>query len=191
MDHSIGHFMKIAEKEPYFNNTLFVFFGDHGIHASTGKHTRKSEEQLAIQGLRVPLVLYGKGIITEAESFDKVASQVDVLPTIASLTRTNYVNSTMGRDLMDERFDASRYAFTIEHGGSRVIGLLTDEYYFMMGFDGTGKRLHKLDAENPREDVSAQHPEITATLFEYMGAMRDTIQYMRENNKPDDISPNN
>jgi hypothetical protein len=61
----------------------------------------------------------------------------------------------------------------------------------MMGFDGTGKRLHKLDAENPREDVSAQHPEITATLFEYMGAMRDTIQYMRENNKPDDILPNN
>lgn len=31
MDHSIGHFIKIAKKEPYFDNTLFVFFGDHGI----------------------------------------------------------------------------------------------------------------------------------------------------------------
>jgi len=187
MDHSIGHFIRIAEQEPYFDNTLFVFFGDHGIHASTGKHTPKSEEQLKLSGLRVPLVMYGKGIITEPGTFDKVASQVDVLPTIASVTQTDYIGSTMGRDLLDERFDNNRYAFTIEHGGGRVIGLLNDEYYFMMRFDGTDAKLHRLDSDTPREDVSAQHPEITKTLSEYTAAMRDTIQYMRENNKPGDI----
>jgi phosphoglycerol transferase MdoB-like AlkP superfamily enzyme len=189
MDHSIGHFIKLAEQEPYFDNTLFVFFGDHGIQASTGKHTPKSEEQLRISGLRVPLVMYGKGIIKSPARFDKVASQVDVLPTVASITQTDYVNSTMGRDLLDERFDENRYAFTIEHGGGRVIGLLSDEYYFMMHFDGSDIRLHRLDSENPREDVSAQHPEIAKTLAEYTSAMRDTIQYMRENNKPGDIIP--
>ena len=187
MDHSIGHFIRIAEQEPYFDNTLFVFFGDHGIQASTGKHTPKSEEQLKLSSLRVPLVMYGKGIITEPGTFDKVASQVDVLPTIASVTQTDYIGSTMGRDLLDERFDDNRYAFTIEHGGGRVIGLLNDEYYFMMRFDGTDAKLHRLDSDTPREDVSAQHPEITKTLSEYTAAMRDTIQYMRENNKPGDI----
>ncbi len=189
MDHSIGHFISLAEQAPYFENTLFVFFGDHGIHASTGKHMPKSEEQLRISGLRVPLVMYGKGIITRPESFDKVASQVDVLPTIASVTQTDYINSAMGRDLLDVRFDDHRYAFTIEHSGGRIIGLLTDEYYFMMRFDGTEAKLHKLDSETPREDVSAQHPEITQALAEYTAAMRDTIQYMRENNKPGDIVP--
>jgi len=188
MDHSIGHFMKIAAREPYFDNTLFVFFGDHGIHASTGKHTRKSEEQLAIQGLRVPLVMYGKGIINQPDIFNKVASQVDVLPTIASITQTDYVNSTMGRDLMDERFDQDRYAFTIEHGGGRVIGLLNDDFYFRMRFNGTDAKLHKLDSDTPRNDVSAQHPEISKTLAEYTTAMRDTILYMRENNKAEDIA---
>ena len=187
MDHSIGHFMKIAATESYFDNTLFVFFGDHGIHASTGKHTRKSEEQLAIQGLRVPLVMYGKGIINQPEIFSKVASQVDVLPTIASITQTDYVNSTMGRDLMDKRFDQDRYAFTIEHGGGRVIGLLSDEFYFRMRFDGTDAKLHELDSDTPRDDVSAQNPEISRTLAEYTAAVRDTILYMRENNKPEDI----
>ncbi len=187
MDHSIGHFMKIAAMEPYFDNTLFVFFGDHGIHASTGKHTRKSEEQLAIQGLRVPLVMYGKGIINQPEIFSKVASQVDVLPTIASITQTDYVNSTMGRDLMDKRFDQDRYAFTIEHGGGRVIGLLSDKFYFRMRFDGTDAKLHELDSDTPRDDVSAQHPGISSTLAEYTAAVRDTILYMRENNKPEDI----
>ena len=187
MDHSIGHFIKIAQQEPYFENTLFVFFGDHGINAATGKHTPRSEEQLRISGLRVPLVMYGKGIIKEPVMFDKVASQVDVLPTIASITQTDYIDSALGRDLLDERFDENRYAFTIEHAGGRTIGLLTDEFYFMMNFDGSGVKLHRLDSAIPREDVSAQHPEITAKLAEYTAAMRDTIQYMRDNNKPEDI----
>jgi len=187
MDHSIGHFIKLAKQEPYFDNTLFVFFGDHGIQASTGKHTPRSEEQLRLSGLRVPLVMYGKGIITEPKTFAKVASQVDVLPTIASVTQTDYIGSTMGRDLLDERFDDNRYAFTIEHSGGRVIGLLNDEYYFMMRFDGTDAKLHWLDSDTPREDVSSQHPEISKALAEYTAAMRDTIQYMRENNKPEDI----
>lgn len=189
MDHSIGHFMKLAEQSPYFDNTLFVFFGDHGIHASTGKHTRKSEEQLRLSGLRVPLVMYGRGIITEAAAIDKVASQVDVLPTIASLAQTDYVDSALGRDLLDERFDDRRYAFTVEHGGDRVIGLVSDAFYFMMRFDGSDARLHRLDSETPRTDVSAEYPELAQEMANYTAAMRDTIQYMRENNKPGDIAP--
>jgi hypothetical protein len=131
--------------------------------------------------------MYGKGIIKQPEIFNKVASQVDVLPTIASITQTDYVNSTMGRDLMDKRFDQDRYAFTIEHGGGRVIGLLSDKFYFRMRFDGTDAKLHELDSDTPRNDVSAQHPEISSTLAKYTAAMRDTILYMRENNKSEDI----
>ena len=188
MDHSIGHFIRMAEQSPYFDNTLFVFFGDHGIHAPTGKHTPKSEEQLRISGLRVPLVMFGKGIIPEPGIFNRVASQVDVLPTIADLTQTSYINSTMGRSLLNDAYDDRRYAFTIEHGGGRVIGLLTDEYYFMMRYDGSDAKLHRLDSETPRDDISAAHPQLTRELAEYTAAFRDTIEYMRENNKPGDIA---
>jgi hypothetical protein len=61
----------------------------------------------------------------------------------------------------------------------------------MMRFDGSDAKLHRLDSDTPREDVSAQHPDITQTLAEYTAAMRDTIQYMRENNKPGDIIADN
>ena len=183
MDHSIGHFIKIAEQEAYGANTLFVFFGDHGIHAETGKHIRKSEAQLAIQGLRVPLVMYGKGVITRPVLFDKVASQVDVLPTTAALTQTDYTNTTLGRDLLDTRFDDHRYAFTIEHSGERVIGLLSDQYYLQMKYDGTDITLHSLESETARDDISAQHPDITKTMTDYLESMWSSIQYMRENNK--------
>lgn len=191
MDHSIGEFMKLAEEASYSDNTLFVFFGDHGIHAQTGRHSPASEEQLRISGLRVPLVMYGKGLITEPGIFNKVASQVDVLSTVASITQTDYTDTTMGRDLLNTKLDEKRYAFTIEHGGGRVIGLLSDEYYLQMKYDGSNIKLNKLDSETPRDDISAQHPEIVEEMSRYLGAMRDTIKYMRENNKPEDISPAN
>ncbi|HHO59609.1 MAG TPA: LTA synthase family protein [Thiotrichales bacterium] len=182
MDHSIGRFMDIAAKESYFDNTLFVFYGDHGIHAPTGKHVPASEEQLHLQGLRVPLVLYGRNIIPEPKEFETVASEVDVLPTVAALTKTDYTNTTLGRDLLNHNYDAHRYAFTIEPAGLRTIGLVSDKYYFQRVEDGSNARLQLLGSNTARTDVSAQHPEIARTMADYLTAMWNTIRYMRENN---------
>jgi hypothetical protein len=60
-----------------------------------------------------------------------------------------------------------------------------------MKYDGSNIKLNRLDSETPRDDISAQHPEIVEEMSIYLAAMRDTIQYMRENNKPEDISPAN
>ena len=185
MDHSLGHFMKIARKEPYFDNTLFVFFGDHGIHAPTGDHIPAYEAQLNLQGLRVPLVLYGKSVISNARVFDTIASEIDVLPTIASVTETDYLNTTLGRDLTDNTYDENRYAFTIEHGGGRTIGLISDEYYLLMRPDGSNKKLHHLASRDPRADVSREKVEISDLLTKKLTAIWNTTRYMRENNKPE------
>ncbi|VAW53835.1 sulfatase family protein [hydrothermal vent metagenome] len=191
MDHSIGHFIERARKEIYFNNTLFVFFGDHGIHAATGNHIPAYEAQLNIQGLRVPLVFYGQNVIDKAKVFDTIASEVDVLPTIAAITKTDYRNTTLGRDLTDNTFAENRYAFTIEHGGGRTIGLLSDEYYLLMHPDGSKKRLHDLTAKNPRENVSAKNTETTQLLTKKLTALWNTIRYMRENNAQDSANYSN
>jgi len=185
MDHSIGHFIETARKEPYFDNTLFVFFGDHGIHAPTGHHVPAYEAQLQLQGLRVPLVFYGKSVINKAKVFARIASEVDVLPTIASLTKTSYLDTTLGRDLTDERYNNERYAFTIEHGSDRTIGLLSEEYYLLMQPDGSNMRLHDLKSDNPRKDVSNTDKDVAGTFKQKLSAIWDTILYMRENNKPE------
>ena len=185
MDHSLGHFIKIASQQDYFDNTLFVFFGDHGIHAPTGNHIPAYEAQLNLQGLRVPLVFYGKSLIQTPKVFDTIASEVDVMPTIASLTKTSYLNTTLGRDLTDSQFDDKRYAFTIEHGSDRTIGLLSEDYYLMMQSDGTNPRLHELNSNNPRANVAGQNQELTDSLTEKLTAIWNTIRYMRENNKPE------
>ena len=185
MDHSLGHFIKIAQQQDYFDNTLFVFFGDHGIHAPTGKHIPAYEAQLNLQGLRVPLVFYSKSLINEPKVFDTIAGEVDVMPTIASLTKTSYLNTTLGRDLTDSQFDDKRYAFTIEHGSDRTIGLLSDGYYLLMQSDGVKPRLHDLNGANPRDNVAEDNQQLTESLRSKLTHIWNTIRYMRENNKPE------
>jgi phosphoglycerol transferase MdoB-like AlkP superfamily enzyme len=186
MDHSIGHFMKIAKKSPYFDNTLFVFFGDHGIHGATGKHVPASDAQLGLQGLRVPLVFYGKNLIHKPEVFATIAGEVDIMPTIAALTKTSYLNTTLGRNLLDGSFDSNRHAFTISHGNNRTIGLLSDDYYLLMQTDGSKKRLHQLSSTKPRSNILTTNKIVADELTQKLTAMWNTIRYMRENNKPDD-----
>ena len=185
MDHSIGHFIKLARTEPYFDNTLFVFFGDHGIHAATGNHVPAYESQLMLQGLRVPLVFYGKNVISDGKVFDTIASEVDVLPTIASITKTDYLNTTLGRNLIDKKYKDERYAFTITHGSGRTLGLLSDEYYLLMQADGSQRRLHHLNSDDPRLNIIDEDVEMAEKLTDKLSAIWNTIRYMRENNKPE------
>ena len=37
-DFSFQTFIEAAKKEKYFNNTIFVFVGDHGIRGNAGEH---------------------------------------------------------------------------------------------------------------------------------------------------------
>ena len=75
----------------------------------------------------VPLLIYAPGLLAPGRSVDTVASEVDVLPTVAGVTGTPYRNTTLGRDLLDPRFDGQRYAFTMtDQFRVPEIGLLGD-----------------------------------------------------------------
>ena len=91
----------------------------------------------------------------------------------------------MGMDLTDEPFNEDRYAFTIEHGGGRTIGLISDEYYLLMRPDGSSKRLHHLASDDPRADVSTEKADIADLLTQKLTSIWNTVRYMRENNKPE------
>ena len=101
----------------------------------------KSENQLTLVRFHVPLIIYAPKLIKKGQIFDKVASEVDLLPTIANLASTSCINSTFGRNLLCNRFDSMRYAFTIRHSRVPGIGLISDKFYFLAQGDGTQKRL--------------------------------------------------
>ena len=184
MDHSLGYFIEQAKKETYFTNTIFVFYGDHGISGYPGEH---SPDYLGIQdisGLHTPLIFYAPGLIKPAQK-DKIASELDLLPTIAGLTGIEYTNTTLGRDLMNPRYDDQRYAFTISHNKNSTLGLLSKNFYFRISEDGTKPVLVDVHAKDARNNVIAQHTVQADIMREMTFGIFETTKYLLHHNKPE------
>jgi phosphoglycerol transferase MdoB-like AlkP superfamily enzyme len=93
-DWAIGQFMKQAAKEPWYNNTIFVFLGDHGAWANDpygGLHPELNH---------IPCIIYSPLLPDAPKVFNEPAGQADVFPTLAGLLHFSYVNNTMGVDLL-------------------------------------------------------------------------------------------
>ena len=181
MDHSIGHFMKLARQSDYFYNTIFVFFGDHGIGGYGGKHTPEFESYFNLTNLHVPFIIYAPKML-EPQKYDKTASEVDVLPTLAALAAPGYTNTTLGRDLLDPRYDDQRYAFTIVYEKTPQLGLLNDNYLLRMRADGSQVSLHNIRNDDFKQDVSASNTEISRRMQELTLGIYETAKYMRFHN---------
>lgn len=183
MDHSIAFFIESARKEKYFDNTIFVFFGDHGISGYGGKHSKPYLSQLDLTSLQTPLVFYAPSLLSEAHVITKVASQLDLLPTITSMIGLTYKNTTLGRDLFDTQFDDKRYAFTIAHGKNSQLGLVSDRYYLRILEDGSNAQLHDLQSADARKNVLQQHPQIAADMTHLCLGIQETTKYLLHHNK--------
>lgn len=184
MDHSIGHFIKLAKEEGYFDNTVFVFFGDHGTNDYAGDHAPKHETQLLLGSYRVPFVIYAPKLLDGGRVEHKLASEVDVLTTLANLTGHTHTNTTFGRDLLDESYDEKRFAFTINHSSIPNIGLIGDEYYFRMRANGSDRNLFKLGTDNPRENYLEREPALAAEMEQMVSGYYETARYIMNNNAP-------
>jgi len=187
MDHSIGRFMEIAQKEAYFDNTVFLFFGDHGL-VRNAEHRPRYEHELVMNRYHVPLLIYAPGLITQPRVIETVASEVDVMPTIAGMTGRPYVNSTFGRDLLDPRYDDSRYAFTILHGPVPLLGLIGPDFYYNVMGDGRSPKLFKLDPQAPIENRAADYPEVAAKMHDLCMGLYESARYVRYHNTPEDVA---
>jgi phosphoglycerol transferase MdoB-like AlkP superfamily enzyme len=184
LDHSLGFFMRIASKEKYFKNTLFLIFGDNGTHGKS-PHMPKIEELLELGTYHVPFVIYGPGLIQKREVFDIVASQMDVLPTIAGMSGSPFLNTTLGRNLFDTRFDSQRYAFIqTKRGAVPEIGLLSNDFYLVMNVDGTNTKLYPYYSEAPTKDVGEKFPDQVREMSQLCVALYHTSKYLLYHNSP-------
>ncbi len=110
LDHAIGLFFDVARREPYFNNTVFVLYGDHGTRTGA-PGTELTLGDLSPVVYHVPMLIYAPGFIHEGRRIDVPSSHVDILPTLASLCGRPYVNQTLGLDLLDPAAASRSAAF--------------------------------------------------------------------------------
>ncbi len=130
-------FIEAAAKEKYFDNTIFLFIGDHGIPGDAGKMFPRAWTDQQLTSEHVPLLMYAPKLIAPRRiTWD--CSQVDVLPTLAGLCHIPYLNTTLGRDILDSaRYDGKALSF-IYNPDQESIGVVRSGYFYRLQLK-TGK----------------------------------------------------
>jgi phosphoglycerol transferase MdoB-like AlkP superfamily enzyme len=182
IDYDIGRFLQMARESGYFDNTMFVFFGDHNNRITTIPHMPPAFEQLGLESNHVPHIIYAPALL-EPRVIDEAVNLVDVLPTVAGLAGLEYTNRTMGRDLQLSSEGRDRAVpLVLEEGSFPIIGAVTSEYLVRMNCDGSEATLHELSSDSPLEDVSGRHPEEFERLRKVAHGAYETSRYMLYDN---------
>ncbi|HKS24616.1 MAG TPA: LTA synthase family protein [Thermoanaerobaculia bacterium] len=110
LDHAVGLFLEKSKNQPWFKNTVFVLYGDHGTRTGApGEALTLGDLSLIVY--HVPMIIYAPGFNVPPRRIDMAASHMDLMPTIASFCGVPYRNQTLGIDLFDPSSAARSAAF--------------------------------------------------------------------------------
>ena len=184
LDNAIGDFITKAKQEAYFDNSIFIFFGDHGTSDPPALHMQKSDFDLKLRSYRVPFFVYAPKIIKGGKTVSAVSQLVDIMPTVCGLAGVEYRNRTMGRDLFNDSVPNDPLALIVNNKVAKShIAVIGKNYYLSMQKDGDDIQLHELDSNNPLVDVKDKYPEITVNYSRRLRGIYETAKYMLYHNK--------
>ncbi|RYY61107.1 MAG: alkaline phosphatase family protein [Chitinophagaceae bacterium] len=173
-------FLEAAEKETYFHNTIFVFIGDHGVAGNAEAVYPAAWTEQRLTDEHVPLLFYAPYLL-KPQRRPEIVSQVDVLPTIAGMIQQPYVNTTMGRDLLDPA-KKQNLAFITNTAGK--IGLVTDDFYFIKNLNFPDEQMVPV-RYGQIPFTARQTDSIKQELSQLTSAYFETARYMLMNNQKD------
>lgn len=129
-DYAIKKYFETAKKQPWFNNTIFVFTGDHTNQVAYGEYEK------AMNRFAVPLILYSpnpeynlKGVNPET------AQQIDIYPTLADLIGYNKPIRSWGRSVVSVKKYPS---IVVNSDGSSEQFIIGNHMYRFDGKEITG-----------------------------------------------------
>jgi len=99
-DRALGKFVERMRSRPYFDNTIFIFTGDHGAWYFPPEKNLKTFQKTEAY-FRSPMVFYAPALIEPLVSH-AVGSQVDFAPTMLHLLGIRQRNAFVGRSLLEE-----------------------------------------------------------------------------------------
>jgi phosphoglycerol transferase MdoB-like AlkP superfamily enzyme len=90
-DYAVGKFFEAAKKEAYYKNTLFLIIGDHSTRL-------QGQDLIPVHKFHIAGLLIGPNV--KPGAYDKVASQIDMTPTLLDLMGISTEHPVAGRALL-------------------------------------------------------------------------------------------
>jgi phosphoglycerol transferase MdoB-like AlkP superfamily enzyme len=171
-DWALGRFFAAAATRPYFAETLFVLLGDHGITAPG------QSEELDVERFQVPLLIIGPGVERLGMRVWRVASQVDVVPTVMELMGRSYRGQCWGRDLVNLPPDDPGFAVVKPSGLDPIVGIFRGDTLLIRM--ASGERLYRWRTGRELSFVSYDDADVRARLRDdlraYLTSAREKLQ---------------
>lgn len=91
-DWAIGDFLRQAQQQPWFADTVFVILADHSASSS-------GRLRLPLYRYHIPMWIYSPRYIRPRE-INTISSQIDVAPTLLALLGMSYTSNAFGKDIL-------------------------------------------------------------------------------------------
>ncbi|GHU18736.1 sulfatase [Betaproteobacteria bacterium] len=182
LDHNIGRFMAMAKAGGYYDNTIFVLYGDHNGRISHIPFMSRAYEELNLESLHVPGIIHAPKLIPPHVTED-ATSLIDLLPTVAGLLGIEYRNTTLGRDIQLPAPEGERAVpLVLREGAFPLLGVVTSRYLLQMNADGTQAALYEVGSDK-LENLAGSEPEAFARLSALARGLHETARVMLYSNK--------
>ncbi|WP_294244777.1 LTA synthase family protein [uncultured Chryseobacterium sp.] len=139
-DYALHQFFKMAEKQRWYRNTVFVIVADH-CASSAGK------VELPMDKYRIPAMIFSEGFI-RPQKFTQTMSQIDIMPTLFGLLHFNYRSEFLGQDVFGKNFEPKAYIATYQD-----LGLIQDNHLTVIS------PLRKIRQYELKQQKNALQPE--------------------------------
>lgn len=178
LDFNIGRLMEIAQEGGWYDNTIFVMFGDHNTRISQIPHMPPAFEKLGLESNQVPLLIHAPKLL-EPRVIDEAVGLVDLLPSVLGMAGIEFRNGAMGRDIQQPAPEGERVVpLVLREGTFPLIGGVTKDFLLQMQHDGSQPSLHDLDSQKPLENVADLHPEEFRRLLALTRGLHETSRLM-------------
>lgn len=209
IDWSIGEIRKTLRELGLEENTLVILTSDNGPWANYGNHAgstgglREAKATTFEGGNRVPCIMYWKGKIQEGSICNKLASNIDIFPTLAELSEAplpeRKIDGVSLVPLIQGKKDANPRESFVYYYHKNDLEAVTNGMFKLVfphrhvtygahvpGNDGKPGKLENVDllkAElydlrrdpGERYDVISQYPEVADKLNRIADRMREEL----------------
>ena len=130
-DHHVGLVLKRLEKEGILDDTLIVFFTDHGISHARGK------QFLYDEGTHIPLALRGPGIAANSVR-DDLVEHIDIAALSLAAAGIALPESMQGEDILAAEYEPHASIFAARdrcgEAADRIRSVRTNEFLYIKNF---------------------------------------------------------
>jgi len=159
-DYAVHDFLEKSSKQPWFDNTIFVFVADHN-GGSAGKN------DLPLYRYKIPFMVYAPKII-EPKNITKLSSQIDLAPTLFGLMNWTYKSKFYGKDILNNAFTPRALV-----GNYQKLGLYRDNRLTMLLPNATVKEFEVEELKlksNKYKEIEPIEEDIDDTIGYYQSA---------------------